>query len=145
MLALLGHPDQLDALRSVVAGGDAPGLSRAVEELLRWDSPVQLDVRIALADTYVGGEKIAAGETVMTLLGAANRDPAHYEDPETLDLERDEGPPMSFGSGIHFCLGAALARMEGRSLRPVARALRLHRAVNRRRQLPRHHRTAGPR
>jgi len=109
--ALLCHPDQCRVLRSCLH--DPSALPRAVEELLRWDSPVQLDGRMALRDTEVAGRHIAAGEQVLTLLGAANRDPIRYEDPDTLDLGRDEGAPMSFGSGIHYCLGAALARLEG--------------------------------
>ena len=64
-------------------------------------------------DDAAGSFSIAAGESVMTLLGAANRDPRRFTEPETLDVSRDEGPPMSFGSGIHYCLGAALARLEG--------------------------------
>jgi cytochrome P450 len=111
LLALLGHPDQLVYLQSVAEDGGA--LQRAVEELLRWDSPVQLDGRVALRPVEVAGQKIGAGEAIMTLLGAANRDPRRFHDPERLDLGRDEGPPMSFGSGIHYCLGAALARLEG--------------------------------
>jgi cytochrome P450 len=84
-----------------------------VEELLRWDSPVQLDGRVVLRATEVSGQHLAPGEQVMTLLGAANRDPRRFRDPESLDLGREEGAPMSFGSGIHYCLGAALARLEG--------------------------------
>jgi cytochrome P450 len=111
LLALLGHPDQLRYLQSVAE--DSGALQRAVEELLRWDTPVQLDGRVALRAAEVAGQKIGPGEAIMTLLGAANRDPRRFPDPETLALGRDDGPPMSFGSGIHFCLGAALARLEG--------------------------------
>lgn len=64
-------------------------------------------------DLSIGGRRIEAGSTVLALLGAANRDPNRFGDPERFDVGRDEGPPMSFGSGIHFCLGAALARLEG--------------------------------
>jgi cytochrome P450 len=109
--ALLAHPEQLARLRSSV--DDLAAVQRAVEELLRWDSPVQLDGRVALRPAQIGDQAIVPGDQVMTLLGAANRDPRRFRDPETLDLGRDEGPPMSFGSGIHFCLGAALARLEG--------------------------------
>jgi cytochrome P450 len=109
--ALLAHPEQLARLRSSV--DDVAAVQRAVEELLRWDSPVQLDGRMALRHAEIGDQAIAPGDQVMTLLGAANRDPRRFRNPETLDLGRDEGPPMSFGSGIHFCLGAALARLEG--------------------------------
>lgn len=109
LYALLTHPDELSRLRQ-----DREGLMRtAVEELLRFDSPVQLDGREVFEDLEVGGKKIRAGESILTLLGAANRDPAHFADPDRLDVGRDEGPPLSFASGIHYCLGAALARAEG--------------------------------
>jgi cytochrome P450 len=68
---------------------------------------------MVLRETVIQGQTIAPGDQVMTLLGAANRDPDRFSRPETLDLARDEGAPMSFGSGIHYCLGAALARLEG--------------------------------
>jgi cytochrome P450 len=109
MLSLLRNPDELARLRA-----DRAGLTRsAVEELLRFESPVQLDGREAFTDMEIGGCEIAQGDTVLTLLGAANRDPERFSDPDLLDLARDEGPPLSFASGIHYCLGAALARVEG--------------------------------
>jgi cytochrome P450 len=108
LYALLSHPDQLQRLR------DDPGLGKAAtEEILRWDSPVQIDGRTAFEDLEVAGHHVAAGRSVVTLLGAANHDPTHYTGPERFDIGRDEGPPMSFASGIHYCLGAALARLEG--------------------------------
>ncbi len=108
LLALLRHPDQLARLRA-----DRSLVRSAVEELLRYDSPVQIAVRTAYEDLSIGGHQIKAGSAVVALLGAANRDPARFGDPERLDVARDEGAPMSFGGGIHFCLGAALARLEG--------------------------------
>jgi cytochrome P450 len=84
-----------------------------VEELLRYDSPVQIAARTAYEDLTIGGHHIEAGSIILALLGAANHDPAHFSDPEHLDVGRSEGAPISFGGGIHFCLGAALARMEG--------------------------------
>ncbi|MBW3548283.1 MAG: cytochrome P450 [Actinobacteria bacterium] len=108
LLALLRHPDQLERLRH-----DPALLPSAVEELLRYDSPVQVNGRVAGDDVDIDGHHIPAGATVLTLLGAANRDPRRFSDPERLDVGRSEGSSMSFGSGIHFCLGAALARMEG--------------------------------
>ena len=66
-----------------------------------------------MRDVDLAGQRVRQGEQIMTLIGAANRDPRRYRHPETLDVSRDEGPPMSFGSGIHYCLGAALARLEG--------------------------------
>jgi len=108
VLGLLRHPDQLDRLRA-----DRSLVKPAVEEILRYDSPVQIAVRTAYEDMDVGGRRMEAGSTVLALLGAANRDPARYTDPDRLDIGRSEGAPISFGSGIHFCLGAALARLEG--------------------------------
>ena len=107
LLALLRHPDQLARLRS-----DRSLLRPAVEELLRFDSPVQINARTAYEDLLVGGEHIEAGNTVIAFLGAANRDPARFSDPDRLDVGRAEGASLSFGSGIHYCLGAALARLE---------------------------------
>ena len=107
LLALLRHPEQLARLRA-----DRSLLPRAVEELLRYDSPVQLAARTTYEDLTLGGQVIGAGSMVVAMLGAANRDPGRFHDPERFDVGRDEGPPMSFGGGIHFCLGAALARLE---------------------------------
>ena len=116
LLALLQHPDELARLRAARGGaapGDATLMRSAVEELLRYDSPVQFDGRQAFEDLEIAGVPVARGEEVVTVLGAANRDPEHFSEPDRLDLGRDEGPPLSFASGIHFCLGAALARAEG--------------------------------
>ncbi|HEV3402244.1 MAG TPA: cytochrome P450 [Acidimicrobiales bacterium] len=107
VLALLQHPDELARLRD-----DRTLLRPAVDELLRYDSPVQINARTAYEDIEVAGHQIESGSTVLALLGAANRDPARYTDPDRLDVGRSEGAPLSFGSGIHYCLGAALARME---------------------------------
>jgi cytochrome P450 len=116
MGALLRNPAEMERL-----WGDESLLPTAVEEMLRWDSPVQFDVRTALQDANVAGGPVPEGTQVVTLLGAANRDPLHFVDPDRFDVGRDEGTPMSFASGIHFCLGANLARVEGRE---VFRALR---------------------
>ncbi len=111
MGALLKNPAEQQRL------WDDPSLTTtAVDEMLRWDSPVQLDVRTALEPADLLGEPLAEGDTIVTLLGAANRDPAHFTDPERFDVSRDEGPPMSFASGIHYCLGANLARAEGQEV-----------------------------
>ncbi|MGI9622991.1 MAG: cytochrome P450, partial [Acidimicrobiales bacterium] len=88
----------------------------AVEEMLRWDSPVQVDGRTALQDVEIAGVPVTTGTTVMTLLGAANRDPAQFSKPDEFIIDRDEGPALSFASGIHYCLGANLARAEGQEL-----------------------------
>jgi cytochrome P450 len=107
LLALYRNADQLQLLRS------NPSLvGNAIEEFLRYDSSVQLAGRVALEDTLLGGVKLAKGESVLCLLGAANRDPAVYPDPDRLDIRRPNVRPMSFGGGIHFCLGAQLARLE---------------------------------
>lgn len=105
--ALFRNPDQQARLWA-----DPALVDSAVEEMLRWDSPVQLDGRQALVDADVAGLDVAKGTTVITLLGAANRDPAQFSDPDRFDIGRDEGPPLSFASGIHYCLGANLARAE---------------------------------
>jgi cytochrome P450 len=107
-LALLRHPDQLARLRS------EPGLvPNAVEELLRYDSPVQRTARITTTEVEIAGHAIAKGAMVVTALGAANRDPAQFPDPDRLDVARKDPRHISFGFGIHFCLGAPLARVEG--------------------------------
>jgi cytochrome P450 len=113
LAALLRHPQQLETLR------DHPGLAaNAVEELLRYDAPVQTNGRTVLQPTVIAGVSLEPGQVVLTLLGSANRDPDRYIEPEALDLKRHKPAPMSFGSGIHFCLGAQLARMEGQELFP---------------------------
>jgi pimeloyl-[acyl-carrier protein] synthase len=107
-LALLRHPDQLRRLR------DNPALiGSAVEELLRFDGPVQRTARIPSEDVVIDGRKIAKGEMVMPFIGAADRDPAQFTDPDRLDIGRTDNRHIAFGWGIHFCLGAPLARIEG--------------------------------
>src|SRR6266850_1139283 len=108
LLALLKHPDQLDKLRA-----DRTLLPGAVEELLRYDSPVQRTGRITNTDVELDGRTIAKGSLVVTAIGAANRDPAHFPDPDRLDITRRDNRHIAFGFGIHFCLGAPLARLEG--------------------------------
>jgi cytochrome P450 len=107
-LALLQHPDQLRRLR------DDPTLGRsAVEELLRYESPVHVTARIATTDLQVAGVPITAGEQVVVLVAAANHDPEVFADPDDLDLGRPDNRHLSFSAGMHYCLGAALARLEG--------------------------------
>jgi cytochrome P450 len=107
LIALHRHPQQLQLLKS-----DAALATNAVEELLRYDSSVQFSARTALEDAEIHGRKIAKGEEVLTLLGAANHDPEMYEDPDSLNIGREKIRPLSFGGGIHTCLGAQLARIE---------------------------------
>jgi cytochrome P450 len=107
--ALLENPAQLALLR------DRPGaIGPAVEEMLRYDSPIQLDGRTTLEPVAFAGTDLPAGELVVMLLGAANRDPGRFTDPDRFDVTRDEGPHLAFASGIHFCLGAHLARLEAK-------------------------------
>ncbi len=108
MLALLRNPDQMQRLR------DDPSLIQvAVEELLRHDGPVQGTGRVATEELEIDGRKIKTGQVVFMLLAAANRDPARFENPDALDIGRWDNPHLAFGDGIHFCLGAPLARTEG--------------------------------
>jgi cytochrome P450 len=114
VLALLDHPEELRRL------GEDPTIARpAVEELLRYDGPVQAIGRAALADVELHGKTIARGELVMAQIGAANRDPARFADPDRLDLARADNRHLAFGKGIHFCLGAPLARVEGQIAIPA--------------------------
>ncbi|MEV5277545.1 cytochrome P450 [Streptomyces sp. NPDC051994] len=106
--ALLRNPAQLAALR---AAPDAL-LPTAVEELMRYDTPLQLFERWVLEDIEFAGQVLPRGSEVALLFGSANRDPARFADPDTLDLARADNPHISFGAGIHYCLGAPLARLE---------------------------------
>jgi cytochrome P450 len=106
-LALLRHPDQLRRLRV-----DRSLLPTAIEEFMRFDSPLQLFERTATEDVEVGGITVEKGQKIAALLGSANHDPAVFADPETLDVGRAENPHVSFGAGVHFCIGAPLARVE---------------------------------
>jgi hypothetical protein len=109
LLALYRNPDQLALLRA-----NPSLITNAIEEFLRYDSSVQSTGRVTLEDIDdLGGKRIPKGETVLCLLGSANRDPAVYPDrPDRLDITRPNVRPLSFGGGIHFCLGAQLARIE---------------------------------
>jgi cytochrome P450 len=108
MLALGRHPDQMAMLR---AKPDLmPG---AIDEMLRYDGPVQSTFRTALRDVNLGGTALKAGTGAFVILAAANRDPAHFPNPDTFDIRRDAHDHVAFGEGIHFCLGSGLARLEG--------------------------------
>ncbi|MHC0429402.1 cytochrome P450 [Streptomyces sp. O3] len=109
--ALFAHPDQLAALRAAPDAPDA-ALSTAVEELLRYDTPLHLFERWVLEDIEIDGVRIPRGSEVALLFGSANHDPAVFDRPGELDLARADNPHVSLGAGIHYCLGAPLARIE---------------------------------
>lgn len=113
-LALLQHPEEREKLIRIPSI-----IPNAIEELLRYDSPVQLFVRIAAEDVEIEGNIIRTGERILCALGAANRDPEKFPHPNTLDLNRKDLDHVAFGSGIHQCLGAMLARVEGQIAIPT--------------------------
>jgi cytochrome P450 len=109
VVQLLNHPDQLAKLQA-----DPSGWPNAVDEILRYDSPVQATVRIAGEDTELAGKRVDAGRFVSLMLGGANRDPDVFPDPNRFDVTRENARDhLAFSAGIHFCLGASLARLEG--------------------------------
>jgi cytochrome P450 len=113
-LSLLRNPEQLERLRR------EPALARtAVEELLRYTPPVQWTGRVATVELELGGRRIAPHQSVIGILAAANRDPEVFDDPDRLDVGRDPNPHVSFGRGIHFCLGAPLAKLEAQVALPM--------------------------
>ena len=135
VLALLRNPDELQRLRE-----DPALIPAAVEELLRYDSPVQADFRRVLEDCEVNGFPLRKRDNIVVLLGAANRDPDVFEDPDSLDVGRGLRSHLAFGRGIHHCLGAPLARLEGRivlemllerfpSLRLLSERPRFHKSI----------------
>ncbi len=109
MLALGRNPDQFDALKRNPAM-----LPRAIEEMLRYDGPVQSTVRFTTEAVQLGGTEIPAKAIALMIVAAANRDPAQFKDPEKFDVARDPNEHVAFGEGIHFCIGAPLARLEAR-------------------------------
>jgi cytochrome P450 len=111
LLALIENPDQLDRLRA-----DPELMGSAVEEMIRWTTPVKEFMRTATADTEVGGVRIAEGESVYLAYVSGNRDEEVFDEPFRFDVSRDPNKHVAFGYGVHFCLGAALARMEMNSL-----------------------------
>jgi cytochrome P450 len=111
VLALFGHPDQWQGLLAAEAAGRSL-VGSGVEELIRFDSPLQLFERTAITDTRIGEVTVRAGQKIAALLGSANRDPAVFDDPDGLDVGRADNPHLGFGAGIHFCVGAPLARVE---------------------------------
>ena len=108
VLTLLRHPDELERLRN-----DLSLIPSAVEELLRYESPSQHTARICPEDTELGGKRIRKGQAVIAVMGAGNRDPERFPDPDRLDLGRKDNRHLAFGWASHFCFGAPLARIEG--------------------------------
>ena len=108
LLALLQNRDQLERLQA-----DPGMIETAIEEFLLYDSPIQSAARIAMEDMELGGQSIDKGQRVAMIVGAANRDPERFSDPDRLDITREDNRHLSFGFGSHFCLGSALARVEG--------------------------------
>lgn len=107
VLARSEHPEALRCLR------DDPGLvPAAIDELTRWDSPVQVTSRVARTATSLAGHHIHGGDQAVVLIGAANRDPAVFTNPDRLDILRPTSATLAFGTGAHYCIGAALARAE---------------------------------
>lgn len=122
VVALMRHRDQWRRLvadrasvPTAIPVSTAASVSTAVEEFLRYDPPLHLFVRTAAAEVVVGGVTVPAGASVAALLGAANRDPRVFADPDVFDIGRDPNPHLGFGAGLHFCLGAPLARLEMRA------------------------------
>jgi cytochrome P450 len=114
--ALLTHPEQRQRLQKSLAAGERDLLETGVEELLRYDGPVELATwRFATEAVTIGGQHIAAGDPVLVVLAAADRDPERFGAPHSLDLGRRDNQHLGYGHGIHYCLGAPLARLEGRT------------------------------
>jgi cytochrome P450 len=107
LLALLQHPEQMRRLQS-----DPELLSSAIEEMLRYDNPVQITYRSALVEAEIEGKRIRKGDLVNSIIGSANRDPRRFSHPDRFDITRNEGRHLGFGMGIHFCIGAPLVRLE---------------------------------
>jgi cytochrome P450 len=107
LLALLQNPEQMQMLQAQPAL-----IASAIEEMLRYDNPVQITYRSALEDVKIGGKHIQKGELVNSIIGSANRDPEQFTQPDHFDITRKQGRHLGFGLGIHFCIGAALVRLE---------------------------------
>ena len=107
IIALLEHPEQLEILRA-----DPKRIPAAMDDLLRFDGPVHFTSRIVTSDRDYHGRRFQRGQQLVLILAAANRDPAQFEDPERLDVSREEVRHLGFGHGAHFCMGSQLARLE---------------------------------
>ncbi len=114
--SLFMNPGQRALLQDSLAAGETALLETGIEELLRYDGPVELATwRFATRPLTLGGQEVAAGDPVLVVLAAADRDPARFADPDTLDLSRSDNQHLGYGHGIHYCLGAPLARLEGQT------------------------------
>lgn len=114
--ALLRHPEQRERLQRSLAAGESGLLETGVEELLRHDGPVEMATwRFATEPLVIGGQRIAAGDPVLVVLAAADRDPERFGEPDVLDLARRDNQHLGYGHGIHYCLGAPLARLEAQT------------------------------
>ncbi|GAA0320871.1 cytochrome P450 [Streptomyces polychromogenes] len=114
--SLFMNPGQRARLQDSLAAGETALLETGIEELLRYDGPVELATwRFATRPLTLGGQDIAVGDPVLVVLAAADRDPARFDDPDTLDLSRSDNQHLGYGHGIHYCLGAPLARLEGQT------------------------------
>ncbi|RKT05081.1 cytochrome P450 [Streptomyces sp. 3211.6] len=114
--SLFMNPGQRALLQDSLAAGETALLETGIEELLRYDGPVELATwRFATRPLTLGGQDVAAGDPVLVVLAAADRDPARFADPDTLDLSRSDNQHLGYGHGIHYCLGAPLARLEGQT------------------------------
>ncbi|MFC9116177.1 MULTISPECIES: cytochrome P450 family protein [Streptomyces] len=114
--ALLTHPGERERLQRALAAGDRGLLETGVEELLRYDGPVELATwRFATEPVVIGGQRVETGDPVLVVLAAADRDPERFDGPDTLDLARRDNQHLGYGHGIHYCLGAPLARLEGQT------------------------------
>jgi cytochrome P450 len=109
MLCFMEHPDQLARLRAA-----PPLLPSAIEEVLRYRSPLQWMYRVPTRDVEIHGQVIPAGKLLLAMIGSANRDPRQFKDADRFDIARDPNPHIAFGQGVHFCLGAPLARLEAK-------------------------------
>jgi cytochrome P450 len=114
LVLLLDRPQERDAVV-----GDPRRAAGFVQEVLRYEPPTHFSIRWASRETELAGVRVPQDSRVLVLLGAANRDPHQFPDPDTFDPTRDQGAPMSFGLGVHYCLGAALSRIEGQLALPM--------------------------
>lgn len=116
MYQLLRHPGQRERLQDSIAAGETGLLETGIEELLRYDGPVEMATwRYATESLVIGGQEVPAGDPVLVVLAAADRDPERFDGPDTLDLARRDDQHLGYGHGIHYCLGAPLARLEGQT------------------------------